>query len=159
MADTGEPVRLSSTVEVNSGVLAGLFSQRGVDVGTATRPERKDPLSARYQAGDARILRLLGENADVVKRGDYAPRGEAERFQARKLGVPAEEVMAASIGLFGLSLTDERDARIGILGLSASETTQRGHITRDLARKIRERLEAEKRGELPDPPTTDKGAE
>jgi transcriptional regulator with XRE-family HTH domain len=63
---------------------------------------------------------------------------EADAALAERLGVPSGRVVDAAIGIWGRSLTEERDARVAALGdmEPGERQAHRGHITRELAQEI-----------------------
>jgi hypothetical protein len=82
------------------------------------RPARAEPTAAERAAEKLRTIRRLGlGHVDVraLARAE-AGAGDAEDKIARRLGVPVIAVVAAAAGLWGRSLTDERDARLGSTG-------------------------------------------
>lgn len=72
---------------------------------------------------------------------------QADNELAERLGVMPAEVTDAAHGLWGLTLHQERDRRIGMLGhMPANERrARRGHLTRELAREIESALAAKSR--------------
>lgn len=149
-------VKLSDAVAVDRGVLAQYFLGEHVEMHVL-----RDNSELREAAAEAwgrvsenlgRAGRLMGERGREVRVNDPDVRpGTAEVNLARKLDEKPLIVQAAAIGLWGRSLTAERDARSGSEGDPASIAARRGRITRDLQGQIRERIEAERRGELLDP--------
>ncbi len=68
---------------------------------------------------------------------------EADEALARRVGVPVYVVATKAFELWGRTLTDERDRRVReLLGdvESSERQAHRGHITRELAREIEQRL-------------------
>ena len=76
--------------------------------------------------------------------GLLGPR-DAEQKAAKKLGVTADDVLAAALTLWGKTLTDERDARAEkqVSGDASPGRLQaiRGHMTRDLLNELQPVLE------------------
>ncbi|WP_165938572.1 helix-turn-helix domain-containing protein [Parafrankia sp. BMG5.11] len=70
---------------------------------------------------------------------------EADDALAKRLGVGLKDVLRAADRLWGHTLTEERDARVAALGdLEPGERqAHRGHITRELAQQIEQRIGGE----------------
>lgn len=158
LLDGDGQVLLSEDVAVDRAVMRGYLHGDAVDI----RPIRDDA-SFREQAQDVltrfsgnmkRMGRLMGERGRGVEFQDPSlSTGTAEAKLARKLGESLSVIQAASVGLWGRSLTAERDARSGQEGDSQSLAARRGRITRELQAQLIEHIEAELRGELPEPPS------
>jgi hypothetical protein len=114
-------------------------------VGLGWKPPRK-----RRPAPDWLIVRLAVGRVTI---GEIttAARGEAEMKAARKLGVDAEVVATAALGLWKQTLTEHRDAIVAASApADASPRTlqaMRGRVTRELVEELRERIEEARRGE------------
>ncbi|SDD58125.1 Helix-turn-helix domain-containing protein [Actinokineospora iranica] len=79
----------------------------------------------------------------IDARNKLAQATEADQLLARRLGVSVDEVLAASLRLWGRTLTDERNARVVGLGddLETGERqAHRGHITRELSQQVEDEL-------------------
>lgn len=107
------------------------------------RPAGDDRSPARAVADAARALEEAVEryapgvdfrDVEAAARGS----GSAEDKAARALGVPAVEVLAAAVGLWGRSLTQQRD---DLAGPDAS-AQRRGNITRGLVSDLGDFIEA-----------------
>lgn len=166
-----ERLELAEGTTVPIQTFAGYFRGEPVDLdlGAATQGGGSR-FYALFNEDPDRYNRLLGDNKDLDIFGTMDEPGEPERALAHKLNVLSEEVLAASIGLWGRMLTQEREARLGGDGIPEAATPEererqarslqarRGRVTLALQKEVRERLEAEAeaRGELPDPPKSDK---
>ncbi len=95
---------------------------------------------------EARARRSRGRSPsnDGLGIGLLGPR-DAEQKAAKKLGVTADDVLAAALTLWGKTLTDERDARAEkqVSGDASPGRLQaiRGHMTRDLLNELQPVLE------------------
>ena len=71
---------------------------------------------------------------------------EADRTLAKRLGRDPRDIVEAAEGLWGRSLTEERDRRVSELGdLPIRDRQERqGHITRELSAALRQWIEREK---------------
>jgi transcriptional regulator with XRE-family HTH domain len=67
--------------------------------------------------------------------------GEAEERAGRTLGISKLEVAHLAVGLWGLTLGEERDRRVGDEVPLASRSAKRGRVTRQLVEDLRVRLE------------------
>ena len=77
--------------------------------------------------------------ADTVARVVADARQEAEQKAAARLGVTADIVSACAHALWGRSLTEERDARVG----PGTSPQARGHVTRQLIADIQSHLKGD----------------
>jgi transcriptional regulator with XRE-family HTH domain len=95
----------------------------------------------------ARSLRLIGSKARLAAAvvAEESGKGEAEQKVAHSLRVPPSEVGLASFGLWGHSLTDERERRAAKrLQPDMSPRSARmirAHVTRELVAELRQRFE------------------
>jgi transcriptional regulator with XRE-family HTH domain len=67
--------------------------------------------------------------------------GEAEERVGRTLGVSTMDVAYLAVGLWGRTLGEERDRRVGDDVPLASRSAKRGRVTRQLVEELRVRLE------------------
>jgi transcriptional regulator with XRE-family HTH domain len=74
-----------------------------------------------------------------------AEHGDAERKAARQLNVRPLEVAVASWSLWGHSLTDERDTRLGEQNGEGDARARRGHITRQLLDELQAHIKDNRR--------------
>lgn len=67
---------------------------------------------------------------------------QADAVLAERLGIPVKQVIAAARGLWGHSLTQERDKRVVELGdlPIAERQARQGHITRELSAEVSARI-------------------
>lgn len=88
---------------------------------------------------------MPGASIGAAVDAEESAKGETETRVARSLSVPAWHVAVAAFGLWGHSLTDERERRVTeLLSPSTpanSARTIRGHVTHELVTEIRHRLE------------------
>lgn len=106
-------------------------------------PEFQHPHISRQEAEERehQDVERLFEIIDT--RNKLAQATEADQMLAQRLGVDVKEVLAASLRLWGRTLTDERNARVVGLGddLEAGERqAHRGHITRELSQQVEDEL-------------------
>ena len=82
---------------------------------------------------------------ESFKRRDRSIPIEADEALAGRLGVRVGDVLRAAEALWGRSLTEERDRRTATLGDldAAGRAAHRGHITRELAQQVEQRLDGE----------------
>jgi transcriptional regulator with XRE-family HTH domain len=100
-----------------------------------------------FQANDlGDFTDVVNTNRTVTLKTGVAEQLDAETAIARKLGVSARAVVAASVKLWGRTITNERDRLLTDRGHVVDErdarTLQatRGHITRVLVAKLRESM-------------------
>jgi transcriptional regulator with XRE-family HTH domain len=128
-----QPVRVSTVKTVDRTTVLGWLNGRG---GEDPDPSGYDPLLANVGAlnnvlhgTDIKIEDFWTSEAHVsVKRA-------ADRLRPHLGDIPAIVVAAAAHRLWGHSLDEERDARLG-----ADASGRRGHITRQLDQELREFL-------------------
>lgn len=66
--------------------------------------------------------------------------GLVEQTTAKKLGVNPLDLAAASLGLWGQCMADEREARLGAATQPRSRQALRGHVTRSLQKELAQKL-------------------
>ena len=66
--------------------------------------------------------------------------GEVEERAGRTLGLSKREVALLSWGLWGRTLAEERDFRVGNEGSAATRSARRGQTTRRLIEELRTQL-------------------
>lgn len=115
---------------------------------TSTRAQLRQ-----WFSGEESNIMIRGTQAgiDAVKRSEHQARSipvEADRVLAERLGRSVKDVIEAAEGLWGRSLTEERDRRVAELGeLSIGERQARqGHITRELSAVLRDWIEGGETG-------------
>lgn len=144
-------------VELPSGQLASLPTMRGVVTGeTKFRSAARAPRYRRHDAAHERLERhaRLAPTIDARSMATQirpAAGGEAERNAARKLGTDPLTVTVAAFGLWGRSLTAERDAQVTDQASADASARSlqaiRGRVTRRLVEQLQERIEEAERGE------------
>ncbi|MDT3441297.1 helix-turn-helix domain-containing protein [Pseudofrankia sp. BMG5.37] len=91
-----------------------------------------------------RVLSVLDDETPIVRLRSHrrVVSVDADQALAERLSVELADVLRAADGLWGHSLTEERDRRVAALGdLEPGERqAHRGHITRELARDVEDRL-------------------
>lgn len=113
-----------------------------------------DPISA-VTTADKTLAKLASQvktrdKVNARRRATLPPYGEAEQKAARKLGVSVELLAETSFRLWGHSLTDEREARVGPLSRSDSITSLRalrGRVTRQLLADLEPQLVRRRKSE------------
>lgn len=105
-------------------------------------PERTREAIAKLPAMFGRMSLLAGDDMSVetLLHAEHVA-GEAEERAGRTLGIPRMEVAWLSVGLWGRTLGEERDRRVGDDGPAASRSAKRGRVTRQLIAELRVRLE------------------
>jgi transcriptional regulator with XRE-family HTH domain len=130
-------------------LMAGEQDMALVDLGwKPPRMSREDANRLRQRFG---VLARLADGTVTIGRVLKAKQGEAEQKAARKLGVDAEMVTVAALGLWKRSLTEHRDAIVAETApADASPRTlqaMRGRVTRELVEELRIRIEEANGGE------------
>ena len=97
---------------------------------------------ARLPAMFKRMELLAGPDVDVetIEHAETVM-GEAEERAGRTLGLSKGDVALLSVGLWGRTLGEERDRRVGDDVPLASRSAKRGRVTRQLVEDLRVRLE------------------
>lgn len=162
LLDGDGQVQLSDVVAVDRAAVRQYLGGLDVDIrlmdNTAWSGEAQASFSL-LSDNAGRALRLMGGRSTGFSDPQQSG-GTAEVKLARSLNESPFTVLAAAIGLWGRSLTAERDFRAGDEGDAKSIAARRGRITRELQQQIRDRIEAERNGELPDPPSNlEKGSD
>lgn len=110
---------------------------------TATRAQLRD-----WFSGVESNILIRGTQAGLAayEHGEYRTRSipiEADRAFAERQGGSVRHVVKAAEGLWGRSLTEERDRRVAELGELPIEERQarQGHITRELNAALRDWIE------------------
>lgn len=113
----------------------------------ATRKAKSKPFDVKHLNENMETWERLmpGATWDQAEAAEESAKGEAETRTARALRVPGWQVGAAAFGLWGHSLTAEREQRVKDLLDPSTPThsarTIRGHVTHQLVGEIRLRLE------------------
>ena len=129
-----QPIKLGFNTIFDSEMVAELVSAKGPQL----RDDQVPMLPGLEDKLEAKILQ-------AIKRGGLEPtllsylkvregaRGEAERKAAQTLKIPAVDITAYALRLWGRSLTEERDTRAEEQATQGKEKRAvRGHITRAL---------------------------
>jgi transcriptional regulator with XRE-family HTH domain len=103
-----------------------------------------DPIAV---LNDASMMKAQGLLAGERRTRALSDVGEAEQKAARKLSMPVERLATMAASLWGRSLAEERDRRLGDTDVISERTAQarRGHITRRLIAELAEVLERQNR--------------
>ena len=97
---------------------------------------------AKLPAAMERAGTMAGEETSVdLMRHAEQHAGDAEGRAGRTLGVSKMDVAYLAVGLWGRTLGEERDRRVGDDGPPASRSAKRGRVTRQLVEELRVRLE------------------
>ena len=125
LADQDDQVRIK--VDIQTPDLANLSSTAEVVAG--------------FQSLKRRVAKLApGASAKDLMSAERAASGEAEQKAARKLSVSAVDLAVAAFGLWGRSLTEERDGRVKDWPkppqTPRAVTAVRGHVTRQLLAEL-----------------------
>jgi transcriptional regulator with XRE-family HTH domain len=105
-------------------------------------PERMQKALAKVPAMLKRMELLAGPDASLeTMRHAETVAGEAEERVGRTLGVSKMDVAYLAVGLWGRTLGEERDRRVGDDVPLASRSAKRGRVTRQLVEELRVRLE------------------
>ena len=137
-------VRLSSALVLHRGSLRRFVGGNPVEVLSGDipgGPERVEAVMARMPAALARAAAMAGDDTSValiLHAEEHA--GEAEERVARTLGVSKMDVAHLAVGLWGRTLAEERDQRVGDDVPVASRSAKRGRATRQLVEELRARL-------------------
>lgn len=137
-------VRLSSAVVLHRESLRRFLGGVPVRVVVADipgAPESIREMMVRMPAAMERAASLIGKGATgyLLKHAlDHA--GEAEERAGRTLGVSKMEVACLAVGLWGRTVAEERDRRVGDDVPAASRSAKRGRATRQLVEELRTRL-------------------
>lgn len=131
-------------VDVQKAILGEQNIQRS---SLSWQPPRKSHLDDMREPG---VIGRLAVRRVTIGEIVKASRGEAEMKAARKLGVDAEVVATAALGLWKRSLTEHRDAIVAEAApADASPRTlqaMRGRVTRELVEELRARIEEAQSG-------------
>ncbi len=137
-------VRLSSAVVVHRESLRRFLGGDPVRVlvrDVPGGPQRIRAAMTRLPAASRRAAAMAGEETSVALMVHAEERaGEAEQRVGRTLGVTKMEVAWLSVGLWGRTLAEERDRRVGDEVPVASRSAKRGRATRQLVEELRTRL-------------------
>jgi transcriptional regulator with XRE-family HTH domain len=146
-------VRLTSEVVVYSAALRRYLNGRPVSIGIPDVPGLSaDDLhagSAVMKVMSKRMSQLAGEDVNFRSSLKHVATstGEAEERAGRVLGLSATDVASLAIGLWGRTLTEERDRRVGDGGSDSGRAARRGRVTRELVKDLRARLAVVTNGE------------
>ncbi len=143
VTDSAE-VELEALRKAVAGIDKLTFS--GIDT-PETRAARALPAKAMLSATKVIFSLMQGATDGEIRRAQESGKAEAEQRVAKRLAMPAAHVGMAAFGLWGHSLTDERERRVaGRIGAEVSDRSARmirAHATRELEREVRLQLEKE----------------
>ena len=99
-------------------------------------------IAAKILSGLQRAVLLAGPDVDIeaIEHAETVM-GEAEERAGRTLGLSKGDVALLSVGLWGRTLGEERDRRVGDDVPLTSRSAKRGRVTRQLVEDLRVRLE------------------
>lgn len=145
------PVRLSPEVVVHRAALRRFLRGDPVSIRVGDVPGGPENAAHTVSQAVAQLDRLSKLDRSGVIRASELRRalhasGEAEERAGRALGLSKAELAALSLGLWGRTLAEERDLRVGVDNPGSGRSARRGRATRQLMAELRTQLEVVGRG-------------